>query len=656
MWARPASDKYGLVRLSNVKAMLPSFARLHTATLQKRSRNIASPSAALLLEEKRTKAERFFPGFQARADVLSASFLRLAVADELNEADIGVAKRPRDPFSMDSMVRDVINCAPYVSRHMESICPELMGTKFGRAVEIWMAYKFTASLAAGGETTVFLIEFSAQTLLEGMLAKLQPTGNVAEQTLLHAALYLEALIVRESDFSTICRISETGFARYDYQYLQAYFVESVMQNEELQPLTTEMAQCVQIAYNKTKVEALETDQLEGEPNALGQGSFGGVSTVHHAWSEVASRTWSEGQLKYVDTRNPRNEVVALKTVDMKPFGKSGGLSPDQIREIAIVKTIHTKQAIREENGVVELVRTRNEKPANKFIISIYDAIILPDMGQLRLYFPKAEMSLLAYVLEKMPATESVAKQQTIRIMCKQLLLALERLEDLAILHRDVKPENVLVRKAEGSNGSVEGYLVLADFGLARFWAPTNKIRTTNKRDEYMALSYRPPEYILSTLVPPIERIQSVDSPAGDIWSLGCVIAAIQYQRDLFPTDARDDESAKASTVLREQFRWFSRAEIESAFSEAAFQRIISDKGLQSAMASLCYKQERWYTVSTDAPAGTAEILRQQHELVDKMLRAENSRRIRATEALRDPYIIVEQSNTFNFEFDGVAGA
>lgn len=72
-----------------------------------------------------------------------------------------------------------------------------------------------------------------------------------------------------------------------------------------------------------------------------------------------------------------------------------------------------------------------------------------------------------------------------------------------VLHRDLKPQNLLIDR--------EGYIKLADFGLARaFGVP---VRTFTH--EVVTLWYRAPEILLGT---------KFYSTAVDVWSLGCIFA------------------------------------------------------------------------------------------------------------------------------------
>jgi len=90
-----------------------------------------------------------------------------------------------------------------------------------------------------------------------------------------------------------------------------------------------------------------------------------------------------------------------------------------------------------------------------------------------------------------------------------------------ILHRDLKPQNLLVDTRTNK-------LKLADFGLARaFGIP---VRTYTH--EVVTLWYRAPEILLGA--------RHYSTPV-DIWSIGCIFAEMVNQRPLFPGDSEIDE-------------------------------------------------------------------------------------------------------------------
>ena len=72
-----------------------------------------------------------------------------------------------------------------------------------------------------------------------------------------------------------------------------------------------------------------------------------------------------------------------------------------------------------------------------------------------------------------------------------------------VLHRDLKPQNLLIDN--------DGHIKLADFGLARAFG----LPVRNFTHEVVTLWYRPPEILLGS---------KSYSTAVDVWSLGCIFA------------------------------------------------------------------------------------------------------------------------------------
>ena len=81
-----------------------------------------------------------------------------------------------------------------------------------------------------------------------------------------------------------------------------------------------------------------------------------------------------------------------------------------------------------------------------------------------------------------------------------------------MLHRDLKPQNLLINK--------KGQLKLADFGLARAFG----IPVRSYSHEVVTLWYRAPDVLLGS--------QNYTT-AIDIWSVGCIFAEMVSAKPLF---------------------------------------------------------------------------------------------------------------------------
>jgi len=113
-------------------------------------------------------------------------------------------------------------------------------------------------------------------------------------------------------------------------------------------------------------------------------------------------------------------------------------------------------------------------------------------------------------------------------MFYQIVKAVAFLHSKAILHRDLKPQNILVNES--------GDIKVADFGLARQYTIPIKIYT----HEIVTVWYRAPEILLGAK----EYATSIDT-----WSLGCIFAELFNNEPLFPGDSEIGQLYKIFQVL-----------------------------------------------------------------------------------------------------------
>ncbi|XP_068924939.1 cyclin-dependent kinase 15 [Petaurus breviceps papuanus] len=101
----------------------------------------------------------------------------------------------------------------------------------------------------------------------------------------------------------------------------------------------------------------------------------------------------------------------------------------------------------------------------------------------------------------------------VRLFMFQLLRGLAYIHHQHILHRDLKPQNLLI--------SYLGELKLADFGLAR----AKSIPSQTYSSEVVTLWYRPPDALLGA---------TEYSSDLDIWGAGCIFIEMLQGQPLFP--------------------------------------------------------------------------------------------------------------------------
>lgn len=191
------------------------------------------------------------------------------------------------------------------------------------------------------------------------------------------------------------------------------------------------------------------------------------------------------------------QFVALKKIRME-YEEDEGIPATTLREISSLKALNHPN-----------------------IVPLQDLFINHSEKKIYLIFDYFEQDLKAFI-NKLPTNCS---KEICQNLLQQILLGIEYCHSSGILHRDLKPQNILV--------SSNGVLKLADFGLARSFNFPLKPRNLTK--EIVTLWYRAPELLLG---------EKQYSTAIDIWSVGCIFAEMINKAPLFMGDSQIDQIYK----------------------------------------------------------------------------------------------------------------
>jgi len=181
-------------------------------------------------------------------------------------------------------------------------------------------------------------------------------------------------------------------------------------------------------------------------------------------------------------------IVALKKIRLEL--EDEGVPSTSVREISVLKEL---------------------QHAN--IVRLLDVVFTAD--KLQLVFEFLDQDLKKYI-----DSVTAIQPELVQSYMYQIVLGLDFCHSRRILHRDLKPQNLLIDR--------EGTLKIADLGLAR--AVTIPLRPYTH--EVVTLWYRSPEVLLGSKTYGIGL---------DMWSVGCIFAEMLNHRPLFPGDSEIDE-------------------------------------------------------------------------------------------------------------------
>jgi len=184
-----------------------------------------------------------------------------------------------------------------------------------------------------------------------------------------------------------------------------------------------------------------------------------------------------------------NEIIALKKIRLE--AEDEGIPSTAIREISLLKELQHPNIVR-----------------------LYD--VVHTERKLTLVFEYLDQDLKKYL----DVCEGGLDDTILKSFLYQLLRGVAYCHYHRVLHRDLKPQNLLINR--------EGELKLADFGLARAFG----IPVRSYTHEVVTLWYRAPDVLMGA--------RKYSTPV-DIWSIGCIFAEMANGRPLFAGSSEDDQ-------------------------------------------------------------------------------------------------------------------
>jgi serine/threonine protein kinase len=265
------------------------------------------------------------------------------------------------------------------------------------------------------------------------------------------------------------------------------------------------AACAQkIETLKREIHIVETEQNEPEnlglnPNAPDLGPYKNVTFYKDGLFSTVFKATAKDVVN--DNGEARPDLVALKvttpSVMMPPHNSE--------RESRILQEARSESVIR-------------------LLLTLWQP-----GGRLVLVFPFMPVDLETLM------RNSTLDQVTLRCIARDLFRALAHIHSLDIIHRDVKPSNILLR-------SKSGPAYLADFGIA--WSPTDSAseQAQNKITDVGTTSYRPPELLFG---------YTAYETSLDIWAAGCTVAEMVQpsHRTIFDSGDLGSELALIKSIF-----------------------------------------------------------------------------------------------------------
>ncbi|TFY65076.1 hypothetical protein EVJ58_g2213 [Rhodofomes roseus] len=322
---------------------------------------------------------------------------------------------------------------------------------------------------------------------------------------------------------------------------------------------------------RTVLRTRSSDALRRRGYHTLMSSFGKAFHVEKRWKLI--REMGSGAYGYVISAADEisGEPVAIKMVTR-----------------ATEKTQLAKRALRE----ITLLRHFNHEN----ITGLIDVDCTPDLSEIYIFMEPMEADLHQII----KSGQSLSNEH-VQYFLYQVLRGMKYIHSASVVHRDLKPGNLLV------NADCE--LKICDFGLSRGFNSKPDEEPTNMTEYVATRWYRAPEIMLAF---------KGYNTAIDVWSIGCIFAELMLGRPLFKGKDYVDQLNKILEIL-------------GTPDSEVIDRIASPKA-RAYIRSLPWKKKTPF--SKILPVADPQAL----DLLAKMLTFDPAARTTVPEALEHPWL------------------
>lgn len=222
-----------------------------------------------------------------------------------------------------------------------------------------------------------------------------------------------------------------------------------------------------------------------------------MADSYHKIEKIGEGTYG---VVYKAQEKKSGRIVALKKIRLND--ENEGVPATTIREISILKTLKHSTIVNLET-------------------------VLYKQNKMYLAMEYLELDLRKYI-DSIRRSNKKISVDVVKFFTQQILTAIDYCHSRAILHRDLKPQNILIGN--------DLRLKLADFGLGR----SVGIPLRTYTHDIVTLWYRPPELLLG---------MKYYSEAVDVWSAAAIIAELVLLVPIFQGDSEIDQIYKIFKIL-----------------------------------------------------------------------------------------------------------